>query len=72
MSETDKTAQSSELADDSLAYAQAQAGGAAEDPLATVKQMRLEQLAVCRLKSKEEMQAMRDALQTKETPRAED
>ena len=51
------------LSDDSLAYAQAQeAGVQADDPLAAIKALRLGQLAVCRLKSEEEMQAMRDQL----------
>lgn len=33
-----------------------------DDPLATIKAMRLRQLAVCRLRSEQEMQAMRDEL----------
>ena len=54
------------LSDDSLAYAQVQAqeaGVPVDDPLAAVKALRLGQLAVCRLKSEEEMQAMRDQLE---------
>lgn len=48
--------------DDLRAYERAQNSEPAEDPLAAVKNMRLQQLAVCRLKSAEEMQAMRDGL----------
>lgn len=33
-----------------------------DDPLAAIKAMRLRQLAVCRLRSEQEMQAMRDEL----------
>lgn len=55
------------LSDDSLAYAHAQeAGVQADDPLAAIKALRLGQLAVCRLKSEEEMQAMRDKLESKQ------
>ncbi len=57
--------QAGELADDSLAYAKAQGTQPVVDPLAAIKALRLEQLAVCRLKSEDEMQAMRDALQKK-------
>lgn len=55
------------LTDDSLAYEHAQVGMPTDDPLAAIKQMRLEQLAVCRLKTEEEMQAMRDTLQSAES-----
>lgn len=55
------------LSDDSLAYEHAQVGVDRDDPLAAIKYMRLEQLAVCRLKSEEEMQAMRAALQSAES-----
>lgn len=56
------------LTDDSLAYAQAQeAAEQADDPLAAIKELRLGQLAVCRLKSEEEMQAMRDELESSAT-----
>ena len=49
--------------DDSAAYEQAQHSGVqAEDPLAAFKALRLEQLAVCRLKTAQEMQAMRDGV----------
>lgn len=42
------------LTDDSLNYAQAQqAGEQPDDPLAAIKELRLRQLAVCRLKSEE-------------------
>ena len=55
------------LTDDSFAYAQAQEAGLhADDPLAEIKALRLGQLAVCRLKSEEEMQAMRDELENKQ------
>ena len=51
------------LTDDSLAYVQAQqAGEQADDPLAAIKALRLGQLAVCRLKAEDEIQAMRDEL----------
>ena len=53
--------------DDSLAYEKAQQGGIeTDDSLAAIKDMRLEQLAVCKLRSEKEMQAMRDKLQTKD------
>ncbi len=56
------------LTDDSLAYAQAQKAGVPDDdPLAAIKALRLGQLAVCRLKSEEEMQAMRDQLASSAT-----
>ena len=56
------------LSDDSLAYAQAQeAAVPIDDPLAAIKALRLGQLAVCRLKSEEEMQAMRDQLASSAT-----
>lgn len=62
------------LTDDSLAYAQAQAQAQAQeaseqadDPLAAIKALRLGQLAVCRLKSEGEMQAMRDELASSAT-----
>ncbi len=59
MSKSSEDDQDAQCNDDSLAYEQAQAGMPAEDPLAAIKTMRLEQLAVCRLKTAEEMQAMR-------------
>lgn len=53
-----------ESADDSLEYEKAQAEMQSDDdPLAAIKTMRLEQLAVCRLRSEQEMQAMRDKSQ---------
>lgn len=57
------------LSDDSQAYAEAQAQAAqpADDPLAAIKRLRLEQLAVCRLKTEQEMQAMREQLKGKES-----
>ena len=59
------------LTDDSLAYAQAQqTGEQADDPLAAIKALRLGQLAVCRLKAEDEMQAMRDELESRETDEA--
>ncbi len=62
-----KLEQTEALTDDSLAYAQAQeAAEQADDPLAAIKELRLGQLAVCRLKSAEEMQAMRDKLESKQ------
>ncbi len=67
MSEHSKEGQTVELTDDSLAYEHAQVGVDRDDPLAAIKRIRLEQLAVCRLKSEEEMQAMRAALQSAES-----
>ena len=62
-----KREQTEKLTDDSLAYAQAQeASEQADDPLAAIKELRLGQLAVCRLKSEEEMQTMRDKLQAQQ------
>lgn len=63
MADETKRKQTQALTDDSLAYEQAQeAAVQVDDPLAAIKALRLGQLAVCRLKSEEEMQAMRDAL----------
>ncbi|WNO59414.1 hypothetical protein [Rheinheimera sp. MMS21-TC3] len=53
--------------DDSLAYENSQTELKAADPLATIKDMRLQQLAVCRLKTAEELQAMRLASVSAET-----
>ena len=53
MSEHSKEGQTVELTDDSLAYEHAQVGVDRDDPLAAIKRMRLEQLAVCRLKAEE-------------------
>ena len=59
------------LSDDSAAYEQAQTQGLqADDPLAAIKALRLGQLAGCRLKSEDEMQAMRDELESRETDEA--
>ena len=56
------------LTDDSLAYAQAQqAGEQPDDPLAAIKALRLGQLAVCRLKAEDEMQAIREKLASNAT-----
>ncbi|AZG34395.1 MULTISPECIES: hypothetical protein [Shewanella] len=46
--------------DNSFEYAMSQRGNPVDDPLAAIKTMRLEQLAVCRLKAVKEMQAMGD------------
>ena len=46
------------LVDDSVAYADAQQDKPVDDPLAAIKTMRLEQLAVCRLKTLKEMEEM--------------
>jgi len=59
---TDEVEQDVELTDDSLAYEQSQSAMQANDPLAAIKALRLGQLAVCRLKSEQEMQRMRDEL----------
>ena len=63
MSKQNEDDQPNQLLDDSLAYAQAHAGAQKDDPFAAIKNMRLEQLAQCRLKSAEEMQAMREKSQ---------
>ncbi len=57
-----KSKQADTLCDDILLYEQAQTRIPVEDPLSAIKTMRLEQLAVCRLKSEQEMQAMRAEL----------
>lgn len=44
--------------DDIVAYADAQQDKPVDDPLAAIKTMRLEQLAVCRLKTLKEMEEM--------------
>ncbi len=62
MSDDIKQEQDAEELDDLSAYERAQSSAPAEDPLVAVKNMRLAQLAVCRLKSTEEMQRMRDGL----------
>lgn len=59
---TDKKQQQTLLGDDNELDARSLAGLAAEDPLAAIKTMRLQQLAVCRLKTAAEMQAMADQL----------
>lgn len=46
--------------DDSVAYDDVQRDKPIDDPLAAIKTMRLEQLAVCRLKAEKEMQSMAD------------
>ncbi len=48
--------------EDGLAYEESLGVLHANDPLAAIKTMRLQQLAVCRLKSEQEMQAMRDEI----------
>ena len=64
MTDKIKPEQAEALTDDSLAYAQAQeADEQADDPLAAIKALRQGQLAVCRLKSEDEMHAMREKLQ---------
>ena len=57
-----KNKQTDTLCDDILQYEQAQTRIPVEDPLSAIKTMRLEQLVVCRLKSEQEMQAMRAEL----------
>ncbi|WP_205340780.1 hypothetical protein [Denitrificimonas caeni] len=61
---SDDIEQAKERADDSLEYEKAQGGLQADDPLAAIKALRLEQLAVCRLKTTQEMQRMRDKTQS--------
>ena len=58
-----KSKQADTLCDDILQYEQAQAHTAVEDPLSAIKAMRLEQLAVCRLKSEQKMREVRDDLE---------
>ncbi|WP_372600242.1 hypothetical protein [Amphritea sp.] len=48
------------LIDDSVAYADAQQDKLVDDPLAAIKTMRLEQLAVCRLKNLKETKERED------------
>ena len=43
-------------------YTMSQQDKSLDDPLAAIKSMRLEQLAVCRLKTEKEMQAMKQEL----------
>ena len=47
-----------QFVDDSVAYADAQQDKRVDDPLAAIKTMRLEQLAVCRLKTLKEIEEM--------------
>ncbi|MBU2966360.1 hypothetical protein Q4508_14665 [Amphritea sp. 2_MG-2023] len=47
-------------ANDSFSYDDEQRQKPVDDPLAAIKKMRLEQLAVCRLKTEKELQAMQD------------
>ncbi|MFQ3228924.1 hypothetical protein [Reinekea sp.] len=58
MSNEDKS--TNEPTDDSLEYEKFQAKSVHEDPLAAVKELRLQQLAVCRVKAAEEIQTMTD------------
>jgi hypothetical protein len=52
-----------EQTDDSLEYEKFQAKTVHDDPLAAVKELRLQQLAVCRVKAAVEIQTMTDKLQ---------
>lgn len=69
MSKSSKSSKSSKddqvaaSSDDSLVYEQTPVGVQMDDPLAAIKAMRLEQLAMCRLKTAQEMQAMRNKLE---------
>ncbi|HZJ95604.1 MAG TPA: hypothetical protein VFD11_08645 [Thiopseudomonas sp.] len=63
MSESNENGPLDEQADDSLAYEHAQKGKQGDDPLTAIKNMRLQQLAVCRSKSQEEMRAMHGSSQ---------
>lgn len=45
--------------DDSAIYALSQQSKPLDDPLEAIKSMRLEQLAVCKLKAEKEMQTMK-------------
>lgn len=67
MSNNREDEQDKALTDDSLAYEDAQVGMPTDDPLVAIKNMRLQQLAVCRLKSEAEMHVMRDTLQSAES-----
>lgn len=61
---SDKIEPTAEQSDDSPDYEKAQGSLQADDPLAAIKALRLEQLAVCRLKTAQEMQRMRDKTQS--------
>lgn len=61
---SNKVSRTDEQADDSLEYAHAQEKRTSDDPLAAIKDMRLQQLAACRVKAAEEMQAMTDESKT--------
>lgn len=61
---SDKSERCTDCADDSLEYQTAQGGLQTDDPLAAIKALRLGQLAVCRLKSEQEMQVMRGELES--------
>lgn len=62
MDET-KSKQADTLCDDILQYEQGQARNTVEDPLSAIKTMRLEQLAVCRLKSEQKRREIRNDLE---------
>ncbi|MDY7219963.1 hypothetical protein TOI97_10360 [Denitrificimonas sp. JX-1] len=56
--------------DDSRIYEQTHMNQQIDDPLVAIRQMRLEQLAVCHIKSHDEMQAMREQHLKKEGEQA--
>lgn len=58
-----KSKQTAPLCDDILQYEQGQARNTVEDPLSAIKTMRLEQLAVCRLKSEQKRREIRNDLE---------
>lgn len=62
MDET-KSKQADTLCDDILLYEQAQTRIPVEDPLSAIKTMRLEQLAVCRLKWEQKRREIRNDLE---------
>lgn len=68
---SDDLEQAKEQGDDSLDYEKAQGGLQTDNPLAAIKALRLEQLAVCRLKTAQDMQNMRDKAQSNKGDQAD-
>ncbi|HHX33942.1 MAG TPA: hypothetical protein GX719_01540 [Gammaproteobacteria bacterium] len=72
MNQKGEKKQNLESEDERLAYEKAQSAVQPDDPLAAIKAMRLSQLAVCRLQSEKEMQAMRDQSECGDTEAKEE
>ncbi len=68
---SDDLEQAKEQGDDNLDYEKAQGGLHTDNPLAAIKALRLEQLAVCRLKTAQDMQNMRDKAQSNKGDQAD-